>query len=207
MDKLSRLVSIYDLSSAVGLENLAYSMEIGETITVSDASLGSHSRASHAYIITTKSKKHSLTWFAPIDCDADDVESTRAELYGQVTVHTILIALTNIFGVLSGEVAVYSDNSDSLCKNVVDLRKVSFSRVFRPNINLKLQIDSMQKSIKPFNIVLIHIKGHQDKDENFEFENAPLSVQCNIEMMRMPRHSSDHTEESLNLRNKHDHYQ
>ena len=40
----------------------------------------------------------------------------------------------------------------------------------------------MRKSIKPLNIVPIHIKGHQDKDENFEFENAPLSVQCKIEM-------------------------
>ena len=157
------------ITSAVALEKLAYSMEIGETIAVSDASLGPHSRASHAYIITAKSKKHLLRGFAPIDCDADDVDSTRAELYGQVAVHRILIALTNVFGVSSGEVAVHSDNSDSLCKNVVDLRKVSFLRASRPNVDLKLQIDSMRKSIKPLNIVPIHIKGHQVKDENFEF--------------------------------------
>ena len=160
------------ITSAVGLEKLAYSMEIGETMAVSDASLGSHSRASHAYIITTKSKKNFLRGFAPIDCDADDVESTHAELYGQVTVHTILIAPTNIFRVSSGEVAVYIDNSDSLCKNVVDLNKVSFPRVFRLNADLKLQIDSMRKSIKPINIVPTHIKGYQDKKENFLFEKA-----------------------------------
>jgi len=81
-----------------------------------------------------------------------------------------------------GEVAIYSDNKDSLCKNVVDLKKVSFPRVFRPNVDLKLQIDQMRSSIRPLDIVPIHIKGHQDDDKNFELDKAPLSVQCNIKM-------------------------
>ena len=110
------------------------------------------------------------------------MESTRAELYGQLAVHAILTALANMFGVSSGEVAIYIDNQDSLCKNVIDLKNVSFPRVFRPNMDVKMQIDQMRASIRPLHIMPIQIKGHQDNDKNFELDKAPLSVQCNIEM-------------------------
>ena len=49
-------------------------------------------------IITTKSRKIFIQGTATVDCDADDVESTTAELYGQLAVHTILTPLANMFG-------------------------------------------------------------------------------------------------------------
>ena len=77
------------ISEAHGLEKLAQTIEIGDTIAVSDASIGSRSRASHSYIITTTNRKYYMMGAAPIDCDVDDVESTRAELFGQIAVHSI----------------------------------------------------------------------------------------------------------------------
>ena len=39
----------------------------------------------------------------------------------------------------------------------------------------------MIKSIKT-EVQLIHLKGHQDDDKEFEYETAPLSVRMNIDM-------------------------
>ena len=40
----------------------------------------------------------------------------------------------------------------------------------------------MRKSLRPLCLTPTHIKGHQDDDPNFILEQAPLPVQCNIEM-------------------------
>ena len=103
-------------------------------------------------------------------------------MYGQLAIHTIIIALTDIFCLTSGEIDVYSDNSDSLCKNNLDIRHVSFPRVFRPNVDLKLQIQDQRQYLRPIKGFPIHIKGHQDGDAEIILEKASLLVQCNIEI-------------------------
>ena len=40
----------------------------------------------------------------------------------------------------------------------------------------------MRQSLHPIHILPVHIKGHQDDDASFILEEAPLEVQCNIEM-------------------------
>ena len=170
------------ITEAQDIEGLANSIEIGETIGVSDASMGSRARASHSYVLITNSKTSFIKGSAPIDCDPDDIESTRAELYGQIAIHTLIIALKHTFSLTSGEIEVYSDNKDSLCKNKLNLRNVSFPRIFRANVDLKLQIQDQRQYTKPIKVFPTHIKGHQDDDDEFILEEADLPVQCNIEM-------------------------
>ena len=170
------------ITEAHDIAGLANSIEIGETIGVSDASLGSRARASHSYVLITKSKTSFLKGSAPIDCDPDDIESTRAELYGQIAIHTIITALKHVFCLSSGEIEIYSDNSDSLSKNKLELRNASFPRIFRPNVDLKLQIQAQRQYLRPIRVFPTHIKGHQDDDMEFILEEADLPVQCNIEM-------------------------
>lgn len=122
------------------LELLAQSIELHEVITVSDASVGSRQRASHSYTLTSKYGAAKMEGSTPIDCDHEDIESTRAEMYGAVALHTIILILMNMFSILSGEVELYGDNSDSLCKNPINTSAISFPRFFRPNADLKLQI-------------------------------------------------------------------
>ena len=64
-----------------GLHQLAEAVATGEAIAVSDASLGSRNRAAHAYILESCCERYRIIGVAPIDCDADDLESTRAELW------------------------------------------------------------------------------------------------------------------------------
>ena len=40
----------------------------------------------------------------------------------------------------------------------------------------------MRKSLRPIRLTPTHIKGHQNDDPDFILEQAPLPVQCNIEM-------------------------
>ena len=62
------------------LHHLATSIELENTIAVAYASLGSRGRASHAYVIKSRCQKYRVVGVAPVDCDEDDLESTRAEL-------------------------------------------------------------------------------------------------------------------------------
>lgn len=148
-----------------------------ETLAVSDASVGSRQRTAHAYILTTKCGKGVLKGSAPVDCDAEDIESTRAEMYGSLALHTLAGVLIDMFSVHSGEL-----NSDALCKNTINTQQISFPRFFRPNIDIKLQIQQMRKSLYPIKILPTHLKGHQDDADDFILEEAPLEVRCNIEM-------------------------
>ena len=170
------------ITKAQNLALLANSMEIGEVIAVSDASVGTRARASHSYILTTKCRKGTIQGSAPVDCDVDDIESTRAEMYGSVALHTIIEALATTFAITSGEVELYGDNKDSLCKIPIRTNHISFPRFFRPNVDLKIQICEMRENLKPIKIIPIHIKAHQDDDKSFVLEKASLPVRCNIEM-------------------------
>lgn len=110
----------------------------------------------------------------------DDIESIRAEIFGSIAIHTIHIALSSAFAISSGEMAIYCDNKDALCKNEIITSDISFPCFFRLNIDIKLQI--MRQQLHPINIQSIHIKGHQHNDGDFDTDKKTLSVKLNIEV-------------------------
>ena len=67
-------------------------------------------RAAHAYILESRCEKFRIIGVVPIDCDADDLESTRAELWEQLSIQTLTSLLVEL------SVGVYCDNKDSLAK-------------------------------------------------------------------------------------------
>ena len=77
---------------------------------------------------------------APIDCDADDLESTRAELLGQLAILTIINLLVELYNIISGSVDVYCDNKDSLAKQLIQSNKIAFPRFYCPNEDLKIEV-------------------------------------------------------------------
>ena len=66
----------------VNLRKLATAIEMEKLIAVADASIGTRSRAAHGYIIESRCGNFRILEVGPIDCDEDDLESTRAELLG-----------------------------------------------------------------------------------------------------------------------------
>ena len=118
---------------------------------------------------------------APIDCEINDLESTRAEPFGNIALHTLLYVLSNMYSILTGEVEVCCDNKDALCTQPIRTKEISFPRYFCPNVDLKLQIQMLRKNLRKMGILPVHIKGHQDDDKDFELDKASLAVRCNIE--------------------------
>ena len=49
-------------------------------------------------------------------------------------------------------------------------------------MDIKLQIQTMRKKLKPIRVIPTHIKGHQDDHEGFQYDKAPVPVQCNIDV-------------------------
>ena len=120
---------------------------------------------------------------APVECDIDDLESTRAELLGQVTTQTIINVLCDQFGITTGNVDIYGDNIDSLVQNPIVTTKIAFPLFFRPNVDLKMLLQRLrEESPKKVELWPIHIKGHQDDDKGFIYEEASQPARRNIDM-------------------------
>ena len=135
--------NIGNITKMENVRKLANAIETGDIITISDASNGTRYRAAHSFILSTKNSNCEIHGSAPVDCDIDGIESTRAEIFGSISIHTILLALSNAFTITSGEVNIYCDNMDALCKNKIVLSDISFPRLFRPNVDTKLQIQTL----------------------------------------------------------------
>lgn len=130
------------------LKMLGSAIETGQIIAVSDASIGTRSRSARSYVITTKCSKASIRGTAPVDCEIDDLESTRAEIFGSIAIHTLLQVISDMFEVITGEVEVYCDNKDALCKQPIKTKDISFPRFFRPNVDIKLQIRLRRRQLR-----------------------------------------------------------
>ena len=104
------------IQEIVCLQQLAEAVSMGKTIAVSDASLGSRNRAAHAYILESRCEKERIIGVVPTDCYADDLESTRAEIWGQLAIQSIINLRVELYNIHSGSVDVYCDNKDSLAK-------------------------------------------------------------------------------------------
>ena len=147
---LGRIVEI------TNIHDLVKGIEAGKALAVADASLGTRDRAAHGYILTTLSGKVVMQGEAPIDCDSDDLESTRAETYGMIAIQTIINVVCKQYEITCGEIEVYCDNKDALCKNKPEIKPISYPRYFRPNVDLKhllwhLRDDKPPKLEMPFN--------------------------------------------------------
>ena len=68
-----------------GISHFLRNLENNQCLTVSDASIGSRDRSAHAYIVATLCRKAQIVGVGPV------VESTRAELYGTIAVHTLIM--------------------------------------------------------------------------------------------------------------------
>lgn len=141
-DELSKLDPMLqrNLGRIVKIENindLIKGIEAGKALAVGDASLGTRDRGAHTYILTTLSGRGVIQGEGPVDSDPDDLESTKAETYGMIDIQTIINVICEQCEILCGEIHIYCDNNDALCKNKPETTVVSYLRFFRPNVDLK----------------------------------------------------------------------
>ena len=171
------------IQEILGLKELATAIEMEQAIGVADASIGSRHRAAHGYVLESRCGKYRIIGVAPIDCEADDLESTRAEIWGQIAVQTIINIICDMFSMTTGEVLVYGDNIDSLVETHLQPSKMAFPRFFKPNVDVKQLLQRLRTECSPkIAIYPEHIKGHQDRQRDFNYDEAPQSVHLNIDM-------------------------
>ena len=84
------------ITSITYLPGLLTALENGNIIGVSDASVSDENYASHAYTIISTDEKYQIMGVAPVDCDEDDTESTRAEKSGVLAIVTLVSILTDM---------------------------------------------------------------------------------------------------------------
>ena len=65
---------------------------------------------------------------------------------------------------------------------------MAFPRYFKPNVDLKLLLQRLRDDCKhTVEITPQHIKGHQNRNQQFEYDEAPQSVRRNIDMDEISR--------------------
>ena len=98
---------------------------------------------------------------APVDCDENDTESTRAEKSGVLAILTIVSILSDLTSTVHEPVAVYCDNSEAVNLRSRPDHLRFFVRFVETNTDLDMEVKTtMANTGAP--IQLIHLKGHQD---------------------------------------------
>ena len=100
-----------------------------------------------------------------------------------IAIQSIINVLCETFEMLCGERNIYCDNMDALNKNAPELSRILYPRFFRPNVDLKHLLWNLRKGRPPkLELSFNHIKGHQDRNADFDLNTAPKPVHLNIAM-------------------------
>ena len=95
------------ISQITHLPSLLQAFGNGDIVAVCDASVSGDDYGAHAYTIVSKNEQHRLWGCAPVDCDEDDIESTRTEKSGVLALSTLIGIFDDIADSGSREVYIY----------------------------------------------------------------------------------------------------
>ena len=163
------------------IHELTKALEGHSVIGVGDASVSSDSYASHAYILESKDEKHRIKGVAPVDCDEDDVDSTRAEKSGVLAMLTVLRVLENMYDLGKARVTIYSDNLEAVGIKRRPNYLLSYVRFNATCYDINEEVLQMLESTR-LRIFFSHISGHQDRAKDFVYEEADQETRRNIDM-------------------------
>ena len=173
--------TIGQIQSIQNLSYLAQAIAEGRAIGVCDASVNSNDDGSQAYIIESTDEKNHITGASPVDCDEDDMESTRSEMTGVLAILLLLQMICDEHSIISGEVTIYCDNNEAINIKQDHPFLLSYVRFCSNNYDLKHEIRH-QLSLLPIAISFSHVKGHKDDDKQFEYDLAQQYTKRNIDM-------------------------
>ena len=175
------LRNLGSISIITHLPSLIIEFEQNNVLAVCDASVSGDDYGSHAYTIVSKNESQRLKGCGPVDSDEDDIESTRAEKSGVLALTTLVGIFDDIADSGTRDISIFCDNQEAVAAGTRKEYLRSYVRYIQPNYDLDAEIvQSIKSSVTTIN--LVHLKGHQDDDRNFDYDTAPLSVRLNIDM-------------------------
>ena len=169
---------IQELSS---ISEIIQAIEYNNIIGVGDASVSNESYASHAYILESKDEKHRLRGMSPVDCDEDDLDSTRIEKSGVLAILTVLRILEGMREISKAMVTIYCDNLEAVSIKRKPRHLLSYVRFNGACYDINEEVLQVIESTR-LRILFSHIHGHQDKAKNFICEEADQETRRNIDM-------------------------
>lgn len=160
------------IESITNIDKMMQSFENDQLIAVCDASVNNSQLAAHSYIIETLDEKHHIRGNAPVDCDEDDCESTRAKKSGVLALLTIIEIMEQLSSCSAGSMTVYCDNKESVTIRSPKKYLQSYNFFTSNNIDLDMEIRAAISRCY-VKINLCHIYGHQDDKGDFDYDTAP----------------------------------
>ena len=106
--------TIGQIQSIRNLESLAKAITEGKAIGESDTSVNSNNEGFHAYIIESRDESCHIIGSGPVDCDEDDIESTRSEMAGVLAILLVLQIICEEYSIIKGEFQIYCDNNEAI---------------------------------------------------------------------------------------------
>ena len=163
---IGQIISVQDLPY------LVQAIADGKAIGVSDASVNSNDEGSQSYIIESIDEKYHITGSSPVDCDEDDMESTRSEMTGVLAILILLQILCEEYSIVSGDFIIYCDNKEAIKVKQAHPYLLSYVRFCSNNYDLRQEIRS-QLLVLHLNVSFCHVKGHRNDDDQFDYDTAP----------------------------------
>jgi len=150
----------------------------GKIIGVADASVNLKSGC-HSYILESNDETAHVQGQVPVDADPDDMTSNRAEMCGVLAILNITTAITKFTKSQGVEIPVYCDNLEALRRPI--LHNKTYTKLTTSDMDLKMEILRILK-ISPNSYKFLHVKGHADEEEGFEYDEADHQTKRNIDM-------------------------
>lgn len=189
--RISKLLHPYrrTIGQIVSVSNLPYLVQAipdGKAIGVCDASVNSNDDGSQSFIIESTDEHHHISGSGPMDCDEDNIESTRSEMTGVLAILILLQIICEEFSITSGNFTIYCDDKEAINVKQNHPYLLSYVRFCSNNYDLRQEIRSQLPKLK-LTVSFCHVKGHKDDDTEFEYDTAPQSTKRNIDMDRQAK--------------------
>ena len=147
-------------------------------VGVADGSVNAK-RAGQAWtLVNGRTEETILTGVAHVDGTGTEQCSTRAELFGLLACLTCVEYAAKKYNVTEGFVELFTDSKGSISKSI-NKKPTSTKDVLKLDNDVACEVNERVKNV-PFQVKILHVKGHQDDDR--DFEELPLPAQLNCMM-------------------------
>ena len=147
-------------------------------MAVSDGSVNKN-KAGQAWTLVNQDTEETLIQgVSMVDGEGPELCSTRAEMFGLLASLTCAQMAAKNFNVTGGSMTMYTDSTSSIRKSLRN-RVISTKDILKRDNDIEHEIRARLQQI-PFKVKIIHVKGHQDRDN--EIEELDLQAQLNCKM-------------------------
>ena len=87
----------------------------------------------------------------------------------------------DLYVIMNGEIHIFCDNQEAIQKRPQHPFLLSYGKFCLSHYAIKAEIQH-HLSLCPMTVTLEHVKGHQDDQDEFSYDDAPLPVRRNIDM-------------------------